>query len=289
MKKLLFTPTVRRSTCRKSSILLALAFLLEECNSLPVVAMAATTLPDYDRRKEVAPPPAPIGPERPAAIARLSEQIPSLRVEFDDLLSAPRAMYSRNGFLSVASGHDEISDLAVLSDSGTEAPTHDDAHLSVKRFLKENADLFGFGPESLATAVVRRDYVTDHNGLRTVIWEQELDGIPVSGTSLRAHITRRGELICVCGLFVPDLERAANAGTANRKELEARPPISAQDAVALAADEIGVSLQKDQVSWAGTSSDAVSVRQRFTAESLEGETLVRLVWLPFNDKLMRLS
>ena len=94
--------------------------------------------------------------------------------------------------------------------------------------------MFGHGPEALNAARIQRDFVTAHNGMRTVVWEQELDDLKVFETMLIAHTTKNEELISLSSRLVPALEQAANAGAglpANRHV----PAIDARRAVANAA------------------------------------------------------
>src|SRR6185369_5157272 len=98
--------------------------------------------------------------------------------------------------------------------------------------------LFGHGPEVLLSARRARDYVTAHNGLRTVVWEQQLEGIPVYEAVLLASVTKRGELASLSSQFLPDPGQAAKLGT---PELAAgRPPtLSARAALRKAVEEVG--------------------------------------------------
>ena len=88
-----------------------------------------------------------------------------------------------------------------------------DAYRPVKAFLEEHKLLFGYGAEILASSRVTRDYVTPHNGLRTVVWEQQVDGIPVFEGVLAAHTTKKGELAVVSSHFLADPKAAAAIGT----------------------------------------------------------------------------
>ena len=110
-----------------------------------------------------------------------------------------------------------------------------DPHRPIKAFLNEHAQLFGHGAEALDNARVKRDYVTPHNGLRTVVWEQQLDGIPVFRSMLMGHVTKRGELVSIASQFLPDLAQGADAGTPDRAAVQSAPPVSAAQAIVKAA------------------------------------------------------
>jgi hypothetical protein len=75
-----------------------------------------------------------------------------------------------------------------------------------------------------------------------------LDGIPVAEAVLYGHVTLKGELVCLGSQFLPNVERAADAGVANRAAIERDPAIAAQRAVASAASCIGEPLLEDSVS-----------------------------------------
>ena len=102
-----------------------------------------------------------------------------------------------------------------------------DPHQSAKAFLHDHRPLFGHGPEALDHANVRREFVTPHSGMTTIVWEQEVDGIPVYEGVLVAHITRAGELVNISSQFLPDPVAAANRGTPDRAALQVAPTISA--------------------------------------------------------------
>src|SRR6185312_15039773 len=122
----------------------------------------------------------------------LKSKIPALQFSRDPLLGTPRFISTSAGFLSspAAVGNSSQGSTSLIGGSG-------DPHLPVKTFLSENAALFGYGAEVLASARLKQDYVTAHNGLRTVIWEQTVDDVAVFDGLLVSHITRNGELVNV--------------------------------------------------------------------------------------------
>ena len=84
-----------------------------------------------------------------------------------------------------------------------------------------------------------REFTTPHNGLKTVVWEQQVDGIPVFEAVLISHTTRKGELVNLSSQFLPDPTAAAERGVPNRAALLAAPEVSARQAVAIAARNLG--------------------------------------------------
>jgi Fungalysin/Thermolysin Propeptide Motif len=80
----------------------------------------------------------------------------------------------------------------------------------VKAFLQEYQTLFGFGPEALDDANVQRDDVSAGNGVRTVVWQQQVAGVPVFDVLLIGHITSAGELACLSSELIPSPAQAAD-------------------------------------------------------------------------------
>src|SRR5262249_38768230 len=135
------------------------------------------------------------------------------------------------------------------------------------------------GPESLASARVTRDDRTAHNGMRTVVWEQQLQGIAVFEAILISHTTRNDELINLTAQFLPDAARAATA---------AAPAITARKAVALAAANVGVTVAEENITATTAVEATPEQRQKFKAPGLKGEADAKLIWLPMDRKTVRL-
>ena len=56
-----------------------------------------------------------------------------------------------------------------------------------------------------------------HNGMRTVVFQQQIEGIPVFGSQLSANVTGRNELINICSEFIADPDAAVASGGSNRR------------------------------------------------------------------------
>src|SRR5262245_22833936 len=158
-------------------------------------------LPDFDQRAD-APNDKELRGERAAAAERLKQRVPKVKVDLDELRSTPKFVGSTDGFLSGPNGEGR----GVSSERIRALPAND-AHRPIKAFLNEHSALYGHGAEVLAPARLKRDYTARHNGLRTVVWEQQLDGIAVYEGVMVGHITQRGELVNLASQFVPDLEQ----------------------------------------------------------------------------------
>jgi len=236
------------------------------------------TLPDFDNRA-AATPPAGFTAERNLAKARLTTMLPSVSVDYDRLTESPSFVRASDGFLSGPSGQGR-----ALSATATQGLSANDPHLPVKAFLNEHSALFGHGAELLDNARVKRDYVDAHNGLRTVVWEQKLDGIPVFQAVLMGHTTGNGELVTLSSLFVPSPATAADAGTPGRQAIQSAPPVTAAQALALAAQNIGFSIEATQVNPTGVVGDG-----DYLSFNTPEPAYSRLVWLPLNRSSLALA
>ena len=221
--------------------------------------------------------------DRAAAGDRLKQRVPKIQIELDEVRGTPKFVAAPNGFLSGPNGEGR-----GISQEKIRALPAQDPHRHVKAFLNEHSTLYGHGAEVLTPARLKRDYTATHNGLRTTVWEQQLDNIAVYEAVMVGHVTRQGELVNVASQFIPDLERAANAGTPNRAAVQAAPAISALQAVLNAAEAIGEKLDAAAVTPMDARPEGAEKRQRFKAGHLPGEAELRLIWLPMNPNSMRL-
>ena len=174
---------------------------------------------------------------REASRSRLARRIPALRIDFDDILASPKFVINSEGFLS--GPDDETISRPPTAETAHLPRPAADPHRPVKRFLDENADLFGYDSRILAGARVTRDYVTQHNGMRTIVWQQEFRGIPVHEAVLYGSITKNGELVNLSSQMVPDLAKAADPESLTLLEGFSPVPVPADHAVAAAARSIG--------------------------------------------------
>jgi hypothetical protein len=239
-----------------------------------------TTLPNYDKRLTAAPAAADASQQQAESVLRA--RVKDVRISRDAILGTPKLVAASRGFLTGpgASGR-------ALSSSPGIAAVAADPYAPIKSFLNEHSALFGHDARVLAEARIKRDYVTSHNGLHTVVWEQTLDDVPVFDAVLAGHITRNGELVSLSSLFVPNAAGAANAGTPNRASLISSPTISAEESVVRAAANLGVELEAGSVIALGPAEGSVK-HQRFRSGLLRGEAVTGLVWLPMSQNSMRL-
>ena len=222
-------------------------------------------LPNLDKRQKRAPQPAALSTEQADAMAELRAQVPNLTVDFEPVTGSPKRVSAVEEFLSGEGGIGKGISAASLAGF-----TVDDPYRVTKAFLKDHSRLFGYGPEALDQARITREFITAHNGLKTVVWEQQVDGIAVFEAVLISHTTSKGELVNLSSQFVPDPAAAAANGAPNRAALIAAPVVTAPQAVALAAQNVGVELKADGVTAAAEPVAGPEQRQTVQSAGLEG-------------------
>ncbi len=214
------------------------------------------------------------------AEAALKGQLPAVQVERHPVTGSARFIGSPRSFLTGPKG----AGLAAGAAAG--ALPESDSLRGLKAFLSSQRAVVGHGEEVLNGAAVERDYVDAHNGLRTVVWRQQVGGIPVFEGLLKAHVTRAGELVNVGSGFVADAEKAADNGLPNRAQALATPKISVRRAVALAAAELGESLK--ETALASKPGPAGPTQKQQFQHAAFGDLSAQYVWLPVDAETLRL-
>lgn len=213
-----------------------------------------------------------------AGHAKLKERVPDASTDFDPVLGSPKWIHSRGDFLTGADGEGRaVSDAAAKR-------FDKDPDKAVKAFLHEHRELFRHGPEVLESATKKRDH-TNSVGVRTVTWEQQVDGIPVFESVFVSHTGPRGELISVSSLFIPEPDRAADRGTPNRAAKVRGPSTDAERALRAAAANVGEEISEftpDEKPAPRT------FKQTFRLKPLPGDATAALVWLPLDGDTLRL-
>ncbi len=237
--------------------------------------------PNVDLRK---PQPAAdqLRGERAKAAAHLRGQLPAAAIDLDPVTGAPKFIRASDGFLTGPNGEGR----AVTSASARAHATND-PHRAIKGFLTEHRALFGHGPEVLDGSRVLRDYADTHNGLRTVSWQQQLDGLDIHDSVLIGHVTRRGELVNLSSQFLPNPAKASGFTRAQRAAFLAHPGVTAEQALAAAVNSLSAALSPRAFSN-NTPASAAAQRQKWTGNSIVGDAEVRLVWLPMSRSELRL-
>jgi len=159
-----------------------------------------------------------IGPERrEAAIKDLKQAVRGVRIEDNGLFGTPHFVGSTLRLLTAPRD---------LAQPGT-------VNAIVKDFIRDQQTLFEIAAEEIDGARIHRNYITQHNSVRHLTYQQQIDGVDLFGCEVRANVTSDGELINISSTMLP---RPAGGFVVPA------PVISAQDAIALAAADIGILL-----------------------------------------------
>ena len=267
---------------RKLALTVALLLTLSLTGARAFASQTQAELPNFDKRQEIISLSAAPALDHRAALANLKARLPDARVDFDELLGSPKWITSVHGFLTGPEGRGGGISPKTLAEFSADDPYH-----VTKAFLREHSALFGHGPEVLDAARIKREFVTAHNDLRTVVWEQQVDGIPIFEALLISHTTRKGELVNIASHFLPDSEQAAHAGATNRAAIQSTPVLTASEAIADGVSAIGETVAAAQVIPLATAQGA-DRHQTFKAVSLKGTIDARMVWLPMDRHSLRL-
>jgi hypothetical protein len=145
-----------------------------------------------------------------ARALRRGTDVGQLQVDIDPATGTPAHLAAANRFLTGPSGRPAVA--------------------VVRAYLRDNVAALGLTPADLATFRLRQKH-TDSFGITHLSYEQVSRGITVFGNGLKAHVTRRGQLISMQGSPVADLDRLT-AGHSTT------PTLSAQSARAVAAQDV---------------------------------------------------
>jgi alpha-tubulin suppressor-like RCC1 family protein len=155
----------------------------------------------------------------------------------------------------------------------------------VTAFVNQNAALFGHDAEALKKTRMMREDVTAHNGMSTLVWQQEVDGIPVYEGTLKANVTKDGEIIHTGSHFIPKAEAATKMGPQQRQRAIENPALAAEAALKKAAEGLGDEITEAQAS---SEPEGTERRQSFEAEGLSDST-AHLTWVPMSSSELRLA
>lgn len=226
-------------------------------------------LPNVDRRPQQSA--SAMEASHHAAISALERQIPGVTIQFDPITGAPSHIAAPGRFL--APGKPGVLDI----------------HEPVRDFVDRNSELFGHDASALAagSARITREDVTAHNGMRTVVWQQELDGIPLFQTVFKANLTKNGDVINLGSHFMKDPAAASGKTATQRAALIIQPAVSPAAALSKAAANVGDTVSADQVVASGPVV-GVEKNQNLAAPGLS-DTQANLTWVPMSGKELRLG
>lgn len=195
--------------------------------------------------------------EKLKALEALRVAVPGVQADFDPVTRAPSHVQATGKFLTPPSPGKHAREV-------------------VEAFVDAHSPLFGHGAGALKSARVTRDDVSQATGMTTLVWNQEVVGIPVFKTILKANVTRKGELITINDHFVSEPQPNAR-----------QPLIAATRAISLAAGALNDEVPEARISPA-TDADGEEQMQRFTAPG-QSDTSARLTYLPMNEADVRLG
>ena len=209
------------------------------------------------------------------AVARFKEQWPQIQLDYDPVLLSPKSILPRIGYLTGPGGAG-----ITVSEATAQMFDPSDPDRPVKAFLQQYQTLFGFGHEVLDDANVQRDYVSAGNGARTVVWQQQVAGVPVFNALLIGHLTQAGELACLSSEFIPSPVQAADPALLAAVQSGADLPLSSPQALMAAVTNVG-----DRFASAGVTAETGAIgitrQQSFTASiGVKGEAQAELTWFP---------
>jgi hypothetical protein len=217
------------------------------------------------------------------AVARFKEQWPQIQLDYDPVLLSPKSVLPRLGYLTGPGGAG-----VTVSDATAQMFDPNDPDRPVKAFLQEYQILFGFGPEAITNATVQRDDVSAGNGARTVVWQQQVAGVPVFDALLIGHITSAGELACLSSEFIPSPAQAADPAMVAAVQSGADLPLSSLQALAAAVTNIGDRFTAGYV-VAETDAAGATRQQTFTAtDGIKGDARAELTWFPASRTQLKL-
>jgi hypothetical protein len=145
-----------------------------------------------------------------ARALRRGTDVGQLQVDIDPATGTPAHVAAVNGFLT--------------------GPSERLPESVVRSYLRRNAAALGLTSADLSTFRLRHEH-TDSSGVTHLSYEQVSRGITVFGNGLKAHVTRRGELISLQGSPVANLSSL----TADHSTT---PSLTAQSARAVAAQDV---------------------------------------------------
>ncbi len=204
---------------------------------------------------------------RQSGVARLESAIPGLSIEFDPVTGSAKWIASNR----------------VLLTGSRADPAAGDADSPVRQFIDANRDVFGHGAESLDRTRRVTDYTTKRSHSRKVVWHQQHEGLDIFEAVLQVNLSSKSELINIGSQFVADPSAAAGGASAF-----AVLPVTVEQAVAAAGQNVGDPVTTDSVRAMGPPAAHADRRQQFRAALLT-DADAKLTWVPMSAGVMRLA
>lgn len=139
----------------------------------------------------------------------------------------------------------------------------------MKDFLGRHQAVFGHGAERLDRCALLRHDSGSPSGLSVVVWQQQLEGIPVEGALLTAGVSRTGDLLSV-------QDRTSRNDLP--QGLSIVPTLNAQDALVSAIAQVGGTAAQVRILQTVRNGDLTRL-QHLGAQGVKGPAYARLRWL----------
>ncbi|MEZ5291938.1 MAG: M36 family metallopeptidase [Vicinamibacterales bacterium] len=151
-----------------------------------------------------------------------------------------------------------------------------DREATLRAFLGRYAAAYGLGAGG--SLVVLADYANPSGNMAWVELEQRLHGVPVFQGVVRGGFTARGELVRTTGALAPAIDEAALALPA--------PTLSAEQAIALAADRVGWVAPEPTLAARGPDAGG---RLTFASSTMADDATAWLTYFPLAPGVVRLA
>jgi subtilisin-like proprotein convertase family protein len=196
--------------------------------------------------------------EMKQAEKRLARELGDLDVEHSKRTGAPERVAVKQGRGKLTRG------------------ANNDREQVLRKFLRDNADLFGLERNEVAHLAKSADYVNPSGNLAWVRLEKKIKGKSVFRGELNAAFTASGELVAVTG------ELPAAVDEADAKD---DPVVSAAEAIAKAAASVGVTVDPADLSLKETDG-AVHI---YTGGPFSDDTRAELQYFPLDVGAVELA
>jgi extracellular elastinolytic metalloproteinase len=201
------------------------------------------------------------GQARAIGRQQLAERVPRVQIQDGLELGTPEIVRVPRG-----RAHASASLTSLADESRPQA---------VKRFLGENADVFGLTAQQVSGLEEKGDYANPDGGLAFVELEQKANGRSVFRGTLRAVFDASGELFQTVGQLAPDLDYAS---------LTAEPTLDAAAAAQAAAAAVGLEVAAGEFLAAKDDGDNVVLDGPFVRQ-----TNAELVYFPLEPGVAALA
>jgi hypothetical protein len=171
---------------------------------------------------------------RQQAINALRAAVPTVQIDDDQVMGTPHFVRSTEEFLTGPGLGGLGQNLPGQNGPGQNARGAGVAPLAVVRdFVSGYQGLFEIAPAEIDSAKLIRNFVTDHNGVTHLTFQQQIAGVDLFKAEMIANVMPDGRLINIGGSMLPRPEGDF---------VVAAPKISAAQAIVIAAANVGTTI-----------------------------------------------